>query len=348
MKKKIYFIRANKTKHGGAEVYLSRLSIELKKQNVVHSVVHSSLSKLLPSWIRFFFFNQKVCKDKKDNDLYFSLERITCPDIYRAGDGVHKVFIKVENKSFFNPLHRVYLYLEKKCFMNAQKIIANSNMIKEQIIETYNIKQEKIKVIYNGINLDVIDTKKAYLQLGKEFPLDASEETKIFSYVGSGFRRKGVEEFLIIFSKLKTKNVKAFIIGKEKKMYKYKRLVKELGVEDKVIFTGAREDVKYFYMISDIFLFPTHYEPFSNVVLEAMNYGNVVITTKQNGAHEILDSEYTMETPNDYSIVNKIDDLLSDRVKLQKVKERNLVIVKEFSIEKNVKETLRIIHEVMH
>ena len=70
---------------------------------------------------------------------------------------------------------------------------------------------------------------------------------------------------------------------------------------------GIRKDVCDFYVASDIFILPSHYEPFGNAVLEAMSYGNVVITTKQTGASELLNEEFIMDGSNDYSISKKID-----------------------------------------
>lgn len=344
MLKKLKFIRSNKTKFGGAEVYLSRVSEELERQGIEHSLVHSSIPKLFPSWLRVILFNLQVCLVKKDS-FYFSLERISCPDIYRAGDGVHKEFIRVENKSLFNPLHLVYLYLEKRCFENAKVIIANSHMVKDQIINTYGISSKRIEVIYNGVKSIEYDYEKSYARLQKEFKL---KDEKLLLYVGSGFKRKGVEEFLQIVSKLKVTNIKAFVVGKEKKINYYKELAQSLGIEDKIIFTGPRQDVNDFYTISDIFLFPTHYEPFSNVVLEAMMLNNVVITTKQNGANEILDDNFIMKEANDFLIVEKILDLINNPSKIEYIKNHNRQLVSDFSIEKNATLTLELIKKVMN
>ncbi len=341
---KINFIRANKTKFGGAENYLARLSAELEKQNIKHNVVNSSLPKFLSSWIKALLFNLIICKNKK-NSFYFSLERITCADIYRAGDGVHKEFLK-KKKRKFNPLNIVYLYLEKKCFQNSKKIIANSNMIKNQIIETYNIEPSKIAVVYNGVNIKKSNYEKSFTKLSSEFRI--KKEKKIILFVGSGFERKGVKEFLEILSKLKSRNYHALIIGKEKKLNYYKQLSNSLHLHDIVSFTGARSDVNDFYTISDVFLFPTGYEPFSNVVLEAMSFHNAIFTTKQNGAHEILEDEYILQTPQDYSIVDKIDALLENPKKLEAIKEENFQIVQNFTIEKNAKETMDIINEYLN
>ncbi|MBL7005092.1 MAG: glycosyltransferase family 4 protein [Gammaproteobacteria bacterium] len=339
----IYFVRANKTKFGGAEVYLSRLSKALNSKKIKHKIVHSMLPKFLPSWLRTILFNLQVCIVKRGK-FYFSLDRISCPDIYRAGDGVHRVFLSVEKKSKSNLLHPVYLFLERRCFNNARYIVANSNMIKQQIINTYDIASEKIKVIYNGIESKKIDYQSAFSKISSEFSIN--ENQPIVLYVGSGFKRKGLKEFLQIISNLNNTEIKAFVIGKEKNIEQYQNLTKKLNIDNQVVFTGPREDVDDFYTIGDIFLFPTHYEPFSNVVLEAMNFENVVFTTAQNGASEILDEYFIMKQPDDFSVVLKIQDLLNHDSKLKNIKADNRLKSKQFSIEKNLEETLGLIATV--
>ena len=333
--KKITFLRLKPSKFGGAENYLIRLTEVLESKNIAFEIKYSTAPKFLASWIKAIWYNLEVCIPKK-NKFYFSLERVTCPDIYRAGDGVHKVFLEVEKKSIFNPLHLVYLYIEKRMFKNAKKIIANSKMVKNQIIDTYNIPSQKIEVIYNGIPLKNLAD---FSDIKKEFNI---KNEKILLYVGSGFKRKGVKEVIEIASKLN--NYKLFIIGKEKKIDEYKNYAKNLGVN--AIFTGPRSDVDKFYSMADIFLFPTHYEPFSNVVLEAMNFECVVFTTKQNGASEILDSGFVMKNPKDYKL-DLIKKLLNDENLLQEIKIKNKKIVSNFSIEKNVENTLKVINEVI-
>jgi UDP-glucose:(heptosyl)LPS alpha-1,3-glucosyltransferase len=341
-KKELCFIREKSTKFGGAEMYLSRLSNSLTKSGIQHRVIHSIFPNFLPSWVRIIIFNMQVCITKR-NKFYFSLERVVCPDIYRAGDGVHKVFLTVEKKSKINPLHPVYLFLERRCFNNAKRIIANSNLIKNEIINTYQIDPEKIIVVYNGIEIKENDYEKSYAKLSKEFNI--SKQHKVLLYVGSGFKRKGVSEFLEIISKLEDDNIRAFIIGKEKKIEDYKRLAKQLKVNHQVFFTGPREDVDDFYTIGHIFILPTHYEPFSNVILEAMSFKNVVFTTQQNGASEILEDEFIMKSSNDMSIVNLINKLFKDEGLLDKLMKHNQLEAKNFSIEKNLRKTLNVIEK---
>lgn len=342
---KIYFLRAHKTKSGGAEVYLSRLVESLWAQSIECETIHSPIPRFLPSWLRVVLFNIYLCRTKKSR-FYFSLERVSCPDIYRAGDGVHKVFLATENKSKTNPLHWVYLYLERQCFLNAKKIIANSEMVKKQILDNFAVNEEKIEVIHNGVNVISFDKSKAFSLLAKEFNIKI--EDKILLYVGSGFKRKGVDAYLQILSRLKNQKFKAFIVGKERNLAYYTKLAEVLGLAEKVFFTGSRLDVNNFYSISDIFLLPTRYEPFSNVVLEAMSFKTVAITTRQNGASEALESKFIMDDSEDESIVDVIDELLDSEQMLEQIKGSHFKkVTHEFSLNLNVQRTLCLIKKVM-
>ena len=345
MNKKIYLIRSRKTNFGGAENYLLRLSKGLTSLGVEHQIIYSKLPKFLPSWLRVLLFNLQLTILKGEK-FYLSLERISSPNVYRAGDGVHKAFLEIEKKSSLNPLHIVYLFLEKQCFKNSKKIIVNSIMVMKEIQMHYGISEKKIKVIYNGFNPVDLDYSDSFNKISKEFNISKNEH--ILLYVGSGFKRKGVADFLRIVSKLNDKKFKAFVIGKDSNINNYKKIAKEFLIDKKVIFTGPRVDVNHFYNISDIFIFPTHYEPFGNVVLEAMSYGNAVFTTMNNGASEIIDSDFVMKTPKDDSVVNKIRVLLDNPSRLAEIKTINLELSKNFSIEKNVSEVMKVINETIN
>ncbi len=338
---KIYFIRQKKTKFGGAENYLLRLSKELKRQGIDFEIINSKAPSFLASWIKAVVFNMEVCLKKRG--FYFSLDRISCPDIYRAGDGVHKVFMKIKGRKL-NPLNFVYLYLEKRAFLNSKKIIANSYKVKSEIIENYAVDKEKIEVIYNGIELEEFDEKLSKEKIVKEFSLDPSK--KIILFVGSGFERKGVDRFLNILSFVKN-DFYAFVVGKDKNIKYYMDLAKKLNIENHIFFTGVREDVKDFYVCSDIFLFPPKYEPFSNVVLEAMSYKNAVITTKENGASEIVEKEFVIFDENDEKTASLIDKLIEDEKFLEEIKERNYQKAQNFTIEKNAEKTMEVIKALL-
>ncbi len=336
----ICFVRRNRTPYGGAEKYLTRLSNALMEQGYTHRLIHSRLPGFLPSILRVLLFNLGVCLFKGQR-FYFSLERISCPDIYRAGDGVHRQFLLSKKKSF-NLLNPVYLYLERRCFRNARKIIANSMMVRNDIIRHYKIDTDKISVIYSGVELDIDNSLAGSVR--QELSIDSS--TRIILFVGTGFARKGVSEMLHLLTKLDHEFF-AIIVGKDKHLQRYVALSEQLGLAGKVKFVGPVRDVDRYYIDSDILMLPARYEPFSNVVLEAMRGGNAVITTRQNGAAEVLQDELLMDNSADEKILPAMQKLLNLPDYLAQIKQQNLDTVRDFSIEKNASETLALIEATM-
>ncbi len=356
---KIALARFKYTPYGGAENYLARLISVMKDKGVPFRVfstnwvdenaVKISSPKFLPSFLRILSFAFFACKQKRDDELLFSLERLPCADVYRAGDGVHRAWLDTrllsgENKVaiFSNPLQAVYLWLERRTFQNPRKIIANSNFVKNDIIHYYDISSSKIEVVYNGVAANTLDSMACKEAICSEFGI--SPDKKIILFVGSGFARKGAAEFLELVSRLGSDDYAVLVVGKEKKMSAYQRKAKELGVD--AIFAGARKDADRFYAASDIFLFPTRYEPFSNACLEAMAGGCAVITTAQNGASEALDNEFVMKNPMDMDILPTLHKLLDNAEFLDSVKAANRAKSLEFSVERNLEETLKVLESL--
>jgi len=357
--RKIALARFKYTPYGGAENYLARLIATLRDKGVAFRVfstnwvdenaVRISAPKFLPSFLRILSFAHNACKQKRDDELLFSLERLPCADVYRAGDGVHRAWLDTrlsygESRLaiFSNPLQAVYLWLERRTFQNSRKIIANSSFVKNDIIRYYGIEPSKISVVYNGVSINTLDGAECKKSVYDEFGI--AQDKKLILFVGSGFARKGVAEFLELLSKLDRDDYAAIIVGKEKKISIYKKKAKELGVN--AVFTGARGDADRFYAAADIFLFPTRYEPFSNVCLEAMAGGCAVITTAQNGASEAIDSEFVMKNPRDMDILKALHKLLDDSEFLAKVKAANKAKSLEFSMERNLEETLKVLESL--
>lgn len=357
--KKISLARFKYTPYGGAENYLARVIRAMKEKGIPFFVFSTNwvdenakkitAPKLLPSFLRILVFAYFVCKQKNKDEILFSLERLPCADVYRAGDGVHKGWLDIRIKSgesrlkiFLNPLQSTYLWLEKRTFANVKKIIANSNFVKNDIIKYYGIDPDKIDVVYNGVPENNIDETDAKEGICSEF--DISKEKKIILFVGSGFARKGGFEFLKILSTLNRDDYTAIMVGKEKKISFYRDFAKNNSLN--VLFVGARKDVERFYAAADIFLFPTRYEPFSNVCLEAMAGGCAVVTTAQNGASEVISDEFVMKNPNDPKILQIIKKLLDDSNFLADTQQQNREKSTYFSIERNLAETMSILERV--
>lgn len=334
---KIAFIKRNFSYHGGAERYLATLINSLKKKRCeihIYSnkwikseeiVFHKVPILQFGSFLKAYSFNQNLKKvNFKDYECVISFERTTSQHIYRAGEGCHirwlelrseiePVFKRISLK--INPLHRYYLKVEKEIFEETPMIIANSNMVKNEIINYYGISPEKITVIYNGVDIEKFspENRKKQDYFRKKF--DLPHKSRILLFIGSGFKRKGLDTLLKVLTLLKDKKIFLIVIGKGD-IRQYLKICKNFGIEKKVLFLGIRKDIENFYALADLFVLPTIYDPFSNATLEAMATGIPVITTKNNGASELIEEGkegFSLESPFNYSeLADKINLALKD------------------------------------
>ena len=337
MTNKVTFVRLEDTHFGGAENFLRRLIKALDQRNIAHDTRHASAPKWLPSWIKALWFNREA-RAKKGQQFYFALSRIDSADIYRAGDGVHRVFMRRVGKHFWsNPMHVVACWLERRCFERAAKIIANSHMVKQEIIDTYPIAAGKISVIYNGIEPEVRDRFADRQAICQEFKLDMS--VPIVLFVGSGWQRKGGDIFLQLLAQVNAP-FQALMVGKDKRLAQYQKLAHHLGISDQVTFVGQRRDILRFYAAADILLFPPRYEPFANVVLEALSQHCVVLTSDGNGAAEILPSDQVIPLAQPEHIVPQLQLLLSDEALRVQRQQDNHAIVAQYTMTRCADETM--------
>ncbi|MBA3060199.1 MAG: glycosyltransferase family 4 protein [Nitrospirae bacterium] len=337
---KLIFIKKNFLIYGGAENYMKTLIDRFRGKADIHimarkwaetpeATFHRINSISLSSFLSMITFNLNVCREIKhiQADCIISFERTTCQDIYRAGEGCHIEWLRLRRTIepwwkrytfLINPLHIALLRLEKKAFSDTKLIIANSNMVKSQIINHYAVPEKKIKVIYNGVDIKRFSPLNAEIyrtRVKKE--LSISEDAEVILFVGSGFERKGLGTLIRAASLIKSgKNLRLLIIGRGN-INKFKSMAKKCGIQNSIIFLDAQSEVEKFYAAADIFVLPTIYDPFSNATLEAMASGLPVITTRNNGVAELIqDGEegFILEDLTDYAaLAEKIGIALSSR-----------------------------------
>ena len=253
-----------------------------------------------PSFSRILQYNYQCNKWLKHYkpQLIFGFERNSYQTHYRAGNGCHISYLQsrkftdsfLKSCSFSaNPLHRTILSLEKKAFENAklQRLFTNSHMVKNQILENYDIDESKISVIHNGVEFSdsiCIDDREDLL---KKYSINPYHH--IFLFIGNNYRRKGLD--LILQAMRGLKDTSLIVVGKDKYIDAYKQKAAKLNLSNNSYFLGPQKKVTDFYTIADTLLIPSFYDPFANVTLEALSKGLFVISSNQNGASEILTPE---------------------------------------------------------
>ncbi len=319
---KIAVIRQRYVAHGGAENVVARfVDALLSRGHAVHLIAHQwkGLRKGLPahpaekmpspilhpvpmlpggSFLRLVSFAAAAAWAVRSEpfDLVFSFERTLCQDIYRAGDGCHREWLRRRTPRPFsfrklNPFHGATLWIERKIYTSpgTQRIIANSHQVKAEIVRHYGTPPEKIEVVHNGVDLNRFHPDQARHRPALRARYAIPEGAFLILFVGSGFERKGLAPLIQAAGRFKATGTafRLLIVGKGDPV-PYLEIADRAGVGQEVIFTGVVDNLPEIYAATDVLALPTRYDPFANVCLEALASGLPVITTRANGASEIL------------------------------------------------------------
>jgi len=160
-------------------------------------------------------------------------------------------------------------------------------MVKNEILHYFPNISAKISVIHNAVNTEYFHPKlKNKYRASIREDLGIPQDRQIILFIGSGFERKGLSLLLNILPKIGTAHL--LIIGKDRKLKYHKKKIQHTAFGKRVHFLGPIKDPSPYYGASDIFAFPTLYDPLPNVVLEAMATGLPVIISDTCGATDLV------------------------------------------------------------
>ncbi|MCK9589321.1 MAG: glycosyltransferase family 4 protein [Terrimicrobiaceae bacterium] len=347
---KIGLVRRGHSPTGGAEAYMTRLASAL--QALGHIPVLVSTAR----WPESRWINDRILRlggrtpeefaaafraTKTGCDIHLSLERVPGCEVYRAGDGVHAAWLA--RRAAFEPFwkratrwlnskHTQLLRLEKQVFdpANTRAVIANSHLVRNEILAHSEFPAERIHVVYNGLSSPTkpADRDASRASLG----LETGEMCVLF--VGSGWERKGLRTAIRAVEKMK--NTTLVVAG---------RGPAEAFRSGNARFVGPTSDLSTLFGAGDLFVLPTCYDPFSNACLEALAVGLPVITTPANGFSEILEPGIHggIVAEGDAPGLAREMEKWRDAGVREAVRPACLARAEEFSIERNARETLRIL-----
>jgi len=307
MQKIIGLVHTRFSPTGGVENYINKLIPTLLERNwLIHyftakiqqpvsagMIIHkipvvrgTSVTRMLS-----FAYGARRAVQRAHLPMVMGFGRSIYQDIYRDGSGCFLDYEKHAGKRFNRLYRRSYLHLERKRYADTrlQRVITVSQMVKDQIQNRYHVPSEKMKVIYSGVDARRLNPELKKRKNEFKMQLKIPEEALTVLFVGNGFERKGLKLLIEAASYLPADLPFVVIIaGRDKRTDHFRNLAMNSGCLERFRFLGYQSQIGDLYGAADLFVLPSFFDPFANVVLEALYSGTPVITTAQVGASEFV------------------------------------------------------------
>jgi len=256
------------------------------------------------------------------------------------------------NQGIYNDMQRYINDLEWHASFEAWKVIVCSNYMKNEVKGLFQTPTDKVEIIENGVNVNKYRTKYSEKFRDKY----ASPQESLIFYVGRIVREKGIQVLIQAIPRILEINpdIKFVIAGKGPHLDSLESQARFLGIEDRIYFTGyiSDEERNKLYKVADLAVFPSLYEPFGIVALEAMATETPVIVSNVGGLAEFIDhgeNGYKTSPGDPQSLVESITYLLANKkVARRMAKNGYEMVIKQYNWEKIATKTFNLYQEVLN
>ena len=254
----------------------------------------------------------------------------------------------------FNVKQRYMLKLERKLLgdRDGPIVVAISGYVARQLKHHYALPDERIRTIFNGVDIDSTGAERRErdrASIRAEFGLH--DDDFLVLLMAHNFSLKGVHCWMEAAALLRERgvhNLRTLVLGRGESQ-RWHRLAAHLGIAEVLTFVGPTERVHEFQHAADVLVHPTFYDPCSRVVLEAMVSGLPCVTTRWDGAAEmIVDgvNGYVLNDPGDVEALAERVDGLRDATHRHRLGDAAKTVADRVSMKRHAVEMLRLYQEL--
>lgn len=216
--------------------------------------------------------------------------------------------------------HWSYCLLERRQYLRAPRpiIVVNSRMVCDHFQHYYRVSAADLRVIHSAIDPD---------RFREHDRLRRRQEWRTYwgfrpgdivaAFVAMNYHLKGLDPLLHAVRRIPQGRPFRLLVAGHPMTARYERLAQRLGVAERVRFAGYCPDTRNAYFAADFLVHPTFYDPCSLVALEALACGLPVITTRYNGASELLhppQDGFVIDNPHEHEeLAEAIGQLLDSK-----------------------------------
>jgi len=266
-------------------------------------------------------------------ELVLSFARAVGADILRSGGGAHSAYLRAAQRWRGNwavaamrlrPYHRAQIIVERSAFKSPvlRRAIAVSQLVRTQLIDEFGLDSDKAVTLYNGVDLERFHPSSLAERARFRQMYEVETGAPVVAFVGNGFARKGLGPLLEAWPAIESRPY-LLVAGIDRSALRYIRLAHRLGVGSRVRFLGAVREIEQLFQAADAFALPSFFEPFGNVVMEAMAGGLGVLASVQSGVAELLPAAmrpFVVKDPaNPAEIAERLTALLQTRRQFEEI-----------------------------
>lgn len=230
-------------------------------------------------------------------DAVLCLARAWPGDVLRLGDGLHRPWMSMRypdlgarRRALFNPRHSQLLKLERELFLPGRfaRYVANSAMVKRQVVHMYGVDPDRVEVIPNGVDPARFNLEARSKGQALRVQQGIGRDTRLVLFSGMDFRRKGLAEAARGFVALAGATGMPLVfacVGKGDPG-EAQKLLETAGLGSRAIWREPCSAMEAWYGAADLFVLPTMHDPSANAVTEALACGTPVLTSQENGARQ--------------------------------------------------------------
>ena len=363
---------------GGAEKYAVEVTKRLAKSHDVH-VFAQEWTSFPQSHITFHRIPRPLSRPNFINQLFFSFftrriidpsfdiihshERVTRFDVLTVHCPCYRGFITEQKNQWgkikawisvcTSPRHMAYLWLERKQFSykKNRRFIAVSDKVKKDVQRNYPLPDDYFHLAYPGVDMDQYNSERAkQWRIQQRSRLGISDDEMVILFVGTEFKRKGLDTLLTAYTHLPKHKTRLVIAGGGDSK-RYTARAQALGVLDRVTFLGLVSDMGPIYAMSDVYVLPTLSDPYAMAPIEAMVFNVPTITScpKFAGSSENIrhGEALLINNPQDPEEIAKAMVYLMDKEHRNRLGRKGRNLAKNLTWDNTTTATLKTYHEIM-
>jgi UDP-glucose:(heptosyl)LPS alpha-1,3-glucosyltransferase len=282
-----------------------------------------------PRFLRPWRFARSCARalDGAGHDVSIGFDKTWGQDVLYPQGGLHAASAEYNLNKYATPwtrrlarvikavdlAHLSFSRLERRQYLGAHRplVIVNSLMVRNHFQHYYGVTAEDLHVIRSAIDAGRFqeqDRPRRRLEWRQLWNLDPRDNVALFAAMN--YRLKGLDPLLHAVARLldrpecrSLQHPFRLLVAGNPNYRKYQALAGRLGIDTHVRFVGHCADMRNAYFAADFLVHPTFYDPCSLVVLEALACGLPVVTTRANGASELLhplQEGYVIDDPHDH------------------------------------------------